>query len=60
MNDGLGHSLQEKMTLVSGEKCYHKLISDGQKSLHHQKLNITKGGIAKSIGVVVTFKVCHQ
>jgi len=64
MNSSLGSynqlPLQEKKTLVRGEKCHHKLISDGQKSIRHQKLNITKGGIAKTIGVVVTYKVRHQ
>ena len=53
-------SLQEKRTLVRGEKCHHKLIGDSQKSLRHQKLNVTKGGVAESIGVVVIFKVRHQ
>ena len=52
--------LQEKMTLVRGENGHHKLIGEGRKSLRHQKLNVTKGGIAESIGVVVTLKVCHE
>ena len=54
------YSLQEKMVLVRGEKCHHKLIGEGQKSLRQQKLNVIKGGVVKSIGVVVTFKICHQ
>ena len=53
-------ALQEKITLVRGENGHHKFIGEGQKSLRHQKLNVTKGGIAESIGVVVTFKVRHQ
>ena len=50
-------SLQEKRTLVRGENGHHKLIGEDQKSLRHQKLNVTKGGIAESIGVVVAFKI---
>ena len=53
-------SLQEKMTLVRGENGHHNLIGEGQKSLRHKKLNVTKGGVAERIGVVVTFKICHQ
>ena len=53
-------SLQEKRTLARVKKCHHKLIGDGQKNLRHKKMNVTKGGIAKSIDVVVTFKVRHQ
>ena len=53
-------TLQEKSTLVRGENGHHKLIGEGQKSLRHQKLNVTKGGVVESIGVVVTFKVRHQ
>jgi len=51
---------QQKWSLVMIEKCHHKLIGDGQKSLPHQKLNVTKGGIGKNIGAMVTFKVCHE
>ena len=54
------NTLQEKRTLVRSKKCHYKLIGEGQKSLRHQKLNVTKGGVAESIGVVVTFKVRHQ
>ena len=53
-------ALQEKRTLVRGEKCHHKLIDDSQKRLCHQKLNVTKSGVAESISVVVTFKVRQQ
>ena len=44
---------------MRGENGHYKLIGEGQKSLRHQKLDVTKGGIAESIGVVVTFKVRH-
>ena len=51
---------KRKRTLVRGKNGHHKLIDEGQKSLRHKKMNVTKGGIAESIGVVVTFKVHHQ
>lgn len=53
-------ALQQKMALVRGKKCHHKLIGDGQKSIRHQKLNVAKGGVTKSIGFVVKCKFCHQ
>jgi len=53
-------TLQEKRTLVRDKKCHHKLIGDGQKIIRHQKLNVSKSGIAKSIGVLVTYKFHHQ
>ena len=54
------NTLQEKITLVRGKNGHHKLIGESQKSLRHQKLNVTKGGVTESIDVVVTFKVHHQ
>ena len=37
-----------KRSFTRGKKCHHNLINDNKKGLHHQKLYVTIGNIAKS------------
>ena len=37
-----------KMPRMMGEKHHHNLIGDSQKGFRHQKIKVTKGGVAKS------------
>ena len=59
---GSPYLYDRKAVFYLHENKYH-LIKDGVEYIlraHRKKLNITKGGVVESIGVVVKFKVRHQ